>query len=57
MLTSGVCSCGWTKVYSEERPERNANVGKWPALPVSYRLLARTHTLVTFFLKIKIEGD
>ena len=33
MLTSGVCACGWTKVYSEERPERNANIIQWSTLP------------------------
>ena len=49
-----VSAFGWTNVYSEETRERNANVGKWPALPASYPLPARTQTLIRVFV---LEGD
>ena len=36
--------------------QRNANVGQWPAPPVSYRLLARTHPCKQlFFLKKELK--
>lgn len=43
------CANGLTKVYREESRERNANVGKRPALPVSYHLPARTQALIRVF--------
>ena len=44
-----VYAFGWTNVYREETWERNANVGKWPALPPAFLcLLAHKRLFVCY---------